>query len=73
MTNLVDQYQKQGRIHINAKTQSALAPGAGQLGRFTQFNVRSFTHEKQPAARDEESLETRAAFFCSRERVTDAI
>jgi peptidyl-prolyl cis-trans isomerase D len=27
VTNLVDQYQKQGRIHINAKTQSALAPG----------------------------------------------
>ncbi len=27
VTNLVDQYQKQGRIHMNAKTQSALAPG----------------------------------------------
>ena len=27
VTNLVDQYQKQGRIHMNAKAQSALAPG----------------------------------------------
>jgi peptidyl-prolyl cis-trans isomerase D len=27
VTNLVDQYQKQGRIHVNAKTQSALTPG----------------------------------------------
>ena len=27
VTNLVDQYQKQGRIHMNAKTQSALVPG----------------------------------------------
>ena len=28
VTNLVDQYQKQGRIHMNTKTQSALSPGA---------------------------------------------
>jgi peptidyl-prolyl cis-trans isomerase D len=27
VTNLVDQYQKQGRIRINAKTQTALSPG----------------------------------------------
>jgi peptidyl-prolyl cis-trans isomerase D len=28
VTNLVDQYQKQGRIRMNKKTQSALTPGA---------------------------------------------
>ncbi len=28
VSSLVDQYQKQGRIHVNAKTQSALTPGA---------------------------------------------
>jgi peptidyl-prolyl cis-trans isomerase D len=28
VTNLVDQYQKQGRIHMNTKTQSALSPSA---------------------------------------------
>jgi peptidyl-prolyl cis-trans isomerase D len=28
VTNLVDQYQKQGRIRLNKKTQSALTPGA---------------------------------------------